>query len=288
MKILMALFLAASVTAGWAASTIDTVNRYAYGANIGWLDARADGTNGAVIGEFVCSGYLYSANVGWINLGSGSPANTNQYQNTSASDFGVNHDGLGNLRGYAYGANIGWINFAQTGAPTVDLNSGRLSGFVYSANCGWISLSNAFACVQTDTIQSGADSDGDGIPDAWEIKHAGNLTTLSHNGDADGDGISDYQEYLADTDPLDAASKFRIVAKSFSFAGGTEDDTIIWTCQPSRNYELLYSITLLPGSWISTSPLYNSANGTITGEFTSRTIFTNRNFRVQALRPLAP
>ena len=138
-----------------AATTIDPVNRYAYGANLGWMDwCAATPTNGAVIGEYVCSGYIYSANVGWINLGSGSPANGIQYQNNSATDFGVNQDGLGNLRGYAYGANIGWINFENTGAPKINLITGQMSGYVWSANCGWISLSNAVAYVQTDTISA--------------------------------------------------------------------------------------------------------------------------------------
>jgi hypothetical protein len=67
----------------------------------GWIGPAglANTANGAVIGAYVCSGYIYSANVGWINLGSGSPANGIQYQNDSATDFGVNQDGLGNLRG---------------------------------------------------------------------------------------------------------------------------------------------------------------------------------------------
>ena len=80
-----------------AGTSIDPVNRYAYGANIGWLNGVADTNNGAVMGDYVCSGFFYSANVGWINLGSGSPTNGIQYQNLSASDFGVNNDGLGNL-----------------------------------------------------------------------------------------------------------------------------------------------------------------------------------------------
>lgn len=33
---------------------------------------------------------IYGANVGWINMGSGDPANHIQYQNNSATDFGVN------------------------------------------------------------------------------------------------------------------------------------------------------------------------------------------------------
>src|ERR1019366_6222539 len=132
------------------------------------MDWRGDTNSGAVIGEYVCAGYFYSANVGWINLGGGSPTNGIQYQNLSATDFGVNQDGLGNLRGYAYGANIGWINFETNGAPKVNLATGQLSGYVWSANCGWISLSNAVAFVQTDTLSSGA-MDTNGLPIAWEM-----------------------------------------------------------------------------------------------------------------------
>ena len=47
-------------------STIDSANRFAHGANVGWMDWRADATSGAVIGEYVCSGFIYAANIGWI------------------------------------------------------------------------------------------------------------------------------------------------------------------------------------------------------------------------------
>src|SRR5882757_3837098 len=87
------LWLAAALAVGEAATTINTVNKFAYGANLGWMDWRGDTNNGAVIGEYVCSGYVWSANVGWIHLGSGAPANGIRYQNNSATDYGVNHDG---------------------------------------------------------------------------------------------------------------------------------------------------------------------------------------------------
>src|SRR6516164_807811 len=174
-RFLAAVILLCSVGVANAGTTIDASNKYAYGANIGWMDWRGDTNNGAVIGQYVCSGYIYAANVGWINLGSGIPTNGIYYQNLSANDFGVNQDGLGNLRGYAYGANIGWIHFEDIGAPKVDLKSGRIGGSVWSANCGWIGLSNAFAWVQTDTIASGADSDKNGLPDAWELLNFGHL-----------------------------------------------------------------------------------------------------------------
>jgi hypothetical protein len=58
-----------------AATTINAANKHAYGANLGWLNCRGDTANGAVIGEYVCTGNIYSANVGWITVGSRSPTN---------------------------------------------------------------------------------------------------------------------------------------------------------------------------------------------------------------------
>jgi len=142
----------AAATFASATTTIDSVNKYTWGANVGWMDWRGDVASGADIGESFCSGWIYAANVGWISLGSGAPANGVRYQNNSAEDYGVNLDALGNLRGYAYGANIGWINFESIGAPMVDLVTGNFSGYAWSVNCGWISLSNAVAHVQTGTL----------------------------------------------------------------------------------------------------------------------------------------
>ena len=83
---IIALVIVACCLSARATSTIDTVNRNAYAANAGWLDARADGTNGAVIGEFVCSNFLYAANLGWISLGGGNPTNGIYYSNSAAND----------------------------------------------------------------------------------------------------------------------------------------------------------------------------------------------------------
>lgn len=51
------------------------------------------------------------------------------------------------------------------------------------------------------TGRGGADTDGDGIPDAWEFRYFGNLTTANATSDYDLDGLSDYGEYLAKTNP---------------------------------------------------------------------------------------
>jgi hypothetical protein len=281
--IILGLSLAITVR---ASSTINGVNRYAYGGNVGWIDWRGDdGTNGAVIGEFVCSGYLYGANIGWIHLGSGSPTNGFAYSNLSTNDSGVNHDGAGNLSGYAYGANIGWLKFEAQGAPKVDLRTGNLSGYVYGANIGWISLSNAFAFVQTDSLDTGPDTDGDGIPDAWEYLHAGDLPTMDATTDNDGDGRKDADEYVADTDPFDASSLLRITALGINSGGSTS--TVTWTSRPTRLYQVQSAADLVAGSWATNAPpgLVSPDVGATTTRDVPDTIVTQRFFRVQALVP---
>ncbi|HZU29874.1 MAG TPA: hypothetical protein VFB79_02090, partial [Candidatus Angelobacter sp.] len=230
-----------------AVTTIDPVNRYAYGANIGWMDFYADGTNGAVIGDYVCSGYIYAANVDWINLGSGSPANGIQYQNNSATDFGVNQDGLGNLTGYAWGANIGWINFEQTyGKPKINLLTGQLSGYAWSANCGWISLNNTSAFVQTDTLYPGPLAPN-GLPVPWLLTYFG-TTNVNPNADPTGKGMTIGQDYVAGTNPNDSNSVLRIT--SASFAPGGTSASLTWLSEPTRLYYIKKETNILSGNWI--------------------------------------
>jgi hypothetical protein len=279
-----ALFCGLVLTAP-AATTINATNVHAYGANIGWINWRGDTNTGAVIGEYVCSGNIYSANTGWIHLGGNAPANGIQYQNNSAADYGVNHDGLGNLRGYAYGANIGWVNFENAGNPRVDLKTGVLSGSIYSANCGWISLSNAFASVQTDTIAPGADTDGDGMADAWELLHFGTLAA-GPNTDPDGDGATNLQEYLAGTDPNSASSSLIITAYTTT-PGGTLA-TLAWQSVLSRCYFIEQTLDLAVPSWFDTGLGIVAPDGATTTRNFADTNAPARFYRVRAVKPLSP
>jgi hypothetical protein len=267
-----------------AATTIDAANQHAYGANIGWIDWRGDTNNGAIIGEYVCAGYIYSANTGWINLGNGSPTNGIYYQNISPNDFGVNQDGIGNLRGYAYGANIGWITFENTGAPQVNLASGNLCGYVWSANCGWISLSNAVARVQTDTIQSGALAP-DGLPIAW-LRANFNTTNVDASADPDGDGLNNLQEYLAGTDPNIASSNLRITAANLSPDG--TNSAVTWNSVLTRFYYIQKTPRLSSAVWADSGlGLIAPAGSSTSGTFTD-TNAPIRFYRIQAVRPLMP
>jgi len=288
--------------AATAGTNIDSTNANAYGANIGWVNCRGDVTNGAVIGEFICSGYLYSSNCGWIHLGSGAPVNGFSYQNNSATDYGVNTGQyLANgsvfeakLRGFAYGANIGWVNFEDQGNPRVNLATGQILGFAYSANVGWIALSGAGVTVETDSISPGPDTDGDTIPDAWERSKAGGLlTVMNSTTDSDRDGVLDKDEYDTDTHPFDANDFIRITAlimpRNVDGTGPFATD-VTWTSKPTRWYEIETNADLVLAWQTAADNLVPTGTSTF-ARFNDPFLVNlpaRRFYRVRSKLPLAP
>ena len=283
-----------------AASTIDVTNNSGWGANIGWTNWRPDfdatNTEGVVVGEFVCSGNVYAANVGWINLGGGSPVNHIQYQNNSATDFGVNYSvdpaqpGLGILRGFAYGANIGWINFEATGNPRVSLFTGKLSGYAYSANCGWISLNEFDAgmvqrVVQTDHIAMGADSNGNGIADAWEFLFFGGLLAPGQQNNVGPNGMTLLQDYQDGVNPLLANTGLRITSYSTNASGVSSNVT--FTSTTARLYTIEINPDLNPLNWVDSGlGMFAPDAGSTTSRGLTQVSATKRFFRVKTMRPL--
>ena len=96
-----------------AMGNIDPNDKYAWGTNVGWINFNPTHGGVTVYADHL-EGYAWGENVGWIRMGTHTGGGSNTYGNTSATDYGVNRDGDGNLSGYAWGTNVGWINFNPT------------------------------------------------------------------------------------------------------------------------------------------------------------------------------
>lgn len=78
-------------------------------------------------------------------------------------------------------------------------------------------LSNWLAAVPTPgRANSLGDTDGDGLPDSWEVEHGTDPWTPDADADPDHDGLTNLEEFLAGTDPNAAESCLRIRAVAAS------------------------------------------------------------------------
>ena len=124
-----------------AAGNISNTDKWAWGANAGWINFNPD-FGGVTVYPDHLEGYAWGENVGWIRLGTHTGGGSHTYGNTSASNYGVNRDtGTGALSGYAWSTNAGWINFAPANGGVTVSPAGEFSGDAWGENIGWIRFS---------------------------------------------------------------------------------------------------------------------------------------------------
>ena len=81
----------------------------------------------------------------------------------------------------------------------------------------------------------GYDNNYDGLPDDWEALYFGNNSANwpALNTDSDGDGMNNLREFLAGTNPTDAASVLRVKLEN-----STQGLFLSWNTQPGLVYQL--------------------------------------------------
>lgn len=89
------------------------------------------------------------------------------------------------------------------------------------------------------------DSDGDGMPDAWEIAQLFDPVRDDSQEDFDGDGFKNGAEYAADTDPKNAASLLRVDGLEFSGSSVI----IHWRGGVAARRELMRATNLASNDW---------------------------------------
>src|SRR5438445_5768083 len=93
------------------------------------------------------------------------------------------------------------------------------------------------------------DSNGDGLPDAWEL--ANGLDPFAKNNsmlDPDGDGLTNLQEYLSGTDPNRAESKLRL--ESANVTTGDGGFVIRFTAEPGKSYVDQFRDSVPGAGWV--------------------------------------
>jgi hypothetical protein len=80
-----------------------------------------------------------------------------------------------------------------------------------------------------DTMAVPVDTDGDGLPNLWEMRYFGGTTLAVSSADVDSDGADNYAEYIAGTLPKDAQSLFVVQLDGLN---------IEWQTIQNRSYTL--------------------------------------------------
>jgi hypothetical protein len=97
--------------------------------------------------------------------------------------------------------------------------------------------------VDLTLLQSDQDSNGNGLPDGWQLQYFGHLG-IDPNDDPDHDGMSNLAEYIAGTAPNDPSSNFRLLNARKDSPDGI---VISWSSVVNRTYSVLRSTNLFTG-----------------------------------------
>jgi len=235
----------------FAAGNIDTIDKYAWSTNSGWVNFNP--THGGVtVYDDHLEGYAWSENVGWVRLGTYTAGGAHTYANTSQADYGVNKDGSGNLSGYAWSKDAGWINFNPSNSQvTINATTGEFDGYAWGENVGWIHFQNA-------------------IPVAYKLRYK--IPTLVAPTNLTATAISPNQINLAWTDNSSDETGFKI----------EHDSTLLTTTVADA---ISYSH---PGLICGTTHNYSVTATNATGESTPITASATTTACTGAPPPVAP
>jgi len=140
-------------------------------------------------------------------------------------------------------------------------------GFTFGVNDGQTNSAPANVSLSVLALP---DLDTDGIPDAWETSY-GISNALADN---DNDGMTNLAEYLANTNPTNAASYLRVIGFNQNLSGHS---TLTWNAVGGTRYRVSFS-DVIPGPFtdiplpaaaeINPAPLNTGASQSFTDNFT--------------------
>lgn len=116
---------------------------------------------------------------------------------------------------------------------------------------------NVIVSPTSVVVEFGArDGDGDRLPDPWEEKYFGAPCGADPDADDDHDGRCNYDEYVADTDPRDARSQFRIELEPLE-----EQTAVEFMSSTDRAYTLEYTADITDPAGITWTKVCKDVKG---------------------------
>ena len=170
-----------------------------------------------------------------------------------------------NLATVLEGENVIAVEIHQAAANSSDM----------SFDLGLVAEYTAGARVTMEVLDD--DDDNDLVSDTWERANGLPVGAPSADADNDGDGFTNRSEFLAGTDPNNAASALRAVGASSLPNGQTQLD---FTTVPGVRYQLQRSASL--GQWTNEGPAF-TASAALTSLPTSATPGSNVFWRLRCL-----
>ena len=183
----------------------------------------------------------------------------------------------GKVSGGALNHPAHFISMSNFGSLVLDVNGTRLDATFIRENG---TTPDTFTIIK----QGAADTDGDGIPDAYEIAHGLNRFSAADAPlDSDGDGLSNLMEFIFAT-ASNVPDSYTFTSAYDSLAGTT---TVTFPTVTGRTYRVMYSHDLLiwhPGSSSvagTGAPMQWLDDGTVTGSPPS--LATKRFYRMEVI-----
>jgi len=110
--------------------------------------------------------------------------------------YGTDTNSLSEKEAHAQAVNVESVNLVRLNPATIYFAK------VTAYNIAGVAVDSQLVSFTTSANNQTDDSDGDGIPDYWEVANGFNAQDVSDGGiDSDSDGLTNREEYVAGTDP---------------------------------------------------------------------------------------
>ncbi len=232
----------------------DTAPEGRYLAGGSWQDSADSARCGATLGD-APGNSRFNAGFRTVRSAAGSfPGVANLAVDTRDYTLSVSPD-LGNPQPTAGVHTYAWRSSVNCSVDSAVLEGGTnftLLGWTGTGSVPAAGTTNWTSVIVLDDLESSiawnweanlldGDTDGDTIPDAWELAYSGSITGMVASADLDGDRQSNIAEFIAGTNPTNAASLFQV---SSQIETNGMHFVVEWTAVTGRVYSVLWTPAL--------------------------------------------